>query len=71
MPSLKLTVCDWEEIYYALDSKAHFIQKGYYGDETGNRQWVEHLREIMKKVGEDGHAAPKVFSAHTKSGGQP
>lgn len=58
----KLTICDWEEIYYALRSKIGALCA--YGDPkpgTSDDLWVKHLEEIMKQIGDDGHAAARAF----------
>jgi hypothetical protein len=44
---------DWEEMYYALESKIKSIQAGDYGkeDEPGqDRKWIAHMKAIMKKL---------------------
>lgn len=44
---------DWEEIYYALESKVKAIQAGTYGpeDQPGqDRKWIAHMKSIMKKI---------------------
>jgi pyruvate-formate lyase-activating enzyme len=44
---------DWEEIFYALESKAKMIELGYYGPETRegeNEDWIEHLTQILAVI---------------------
>jgi len=55
-----LTEHDWEEIYYALDTKFRAIHRGKYGDEDepgDHRNWADHLERIMNAVGPDGTEA--------------
>ena len=61
-----LTVCDWEEIWSALQTKAGQLENGDFGesDEDCNvHEWAKHLLEIMNKIGDDGHIAAGSFRA--------
>lgn len=61
-----LTVCDWEEISAAVWTKQVALAQGRYGrDETkgDTKRWIEHLDEILKKIGEDGHGACRRYGA--------
>ncbi len=58
MKEQEFTANDWEEIFYALELKAHEIARGRYDDFPGEvarprsetRRWAAHLRRIMKKI---------------------
>jgi hypothetical protein len=65
-----LSKADWVEIYYALDTKIGLIENGDYGDcdhveagvdcpERCDESWMEHMRIIMSKIGDDGTVALK------------
>jgi hypothetical protein len=48
-----LTVRQWSEIYYALETKAKMIKDGNYGpgESRGeNGRWIEDLKEIMERI---------------------
>ena len=66
---VKLTKADWQEIYYALLTKAIAVVCARYGAETRpgqDRLWVRHLRRIMIKIGPDGLRAYKCGVAKAK-----
>lgn len=50
MPPVYLSKSDWEEVYYALDSKS------YAGAYIG-AGWRKHLLAIMQLIGPDGSLA--------------
>lgn len=57
----RLSALDWQEIFYALETKAHAIKKGHYNmpddrpqEYAFRRKWSRHLRRIMRKIGPDG-----------------
>jgi hypothetical protein len=57
MPQDELSIAfkksDWEEIYYALESKVNAIERGYYGPEENpgeDEDWIEHIRELMAVI---------------------
>lgn len=65
----KLTRSDWEEIYYALESRARDIPPALpvaddvtpedrkalrKEDAKVTRKWAAHLRRILAKIGPDG-----------------
>jgi hypothetical protein len=60
MKKTKLTSEDWDEIYYALETKAIAIGNGLYDSEPGEidsprsetLEWGNHIRRIMAKIGE-------------------
>lgn len=52
-----LSKADWEEIYYALESKMKGVFKGEYGTGRSKRKWVKHLKSIMETIGPDGEIA--------------
>lgn len=44
---------DWEEMYYALESKIKAVQAGDYApeDDPGDDQkWIAHMKRIMKRI---------------------
>jgi hypothetical protein len=44
---------DWQEIYYALESKAKAVEEGHYGpeeEEGADEDWVEHIHSIMEEI---------------------
>lgn len=44
---------DWEEIFYALETKAKLVKDGYYGpeDKPGeDGEWISHMKAIMRKI---------------------
>ncbi len=47
-----LTRQDWEEIYYALDTKVR--SRACQGNNRRSKQWRGHLRRIMRTIGPDG-----------------
>jgi hypothetical protein len=64
MKDLGLTECDWEEIYYAIDTKIQALEDGKYGPgdyPCQNKEWVTHLTEIQGKIGPDGKRAIKML----------
>jgi hypothetical protein len=66
---VKLTKADWQEIYYALQTKAIAIASGLYGSEDKlgqDQRWIRDLRRIMSKIGPDGLRAGKCGVAKTK-----
>ena len=66
---VKLAKGDWQEIYYALLTKAIAVVCARYGAETRpgqDRLWVRHLRRIMIKIGPDGLRAYKCGVAKAK-----
>jgi hypothetical protein len=58
MSEPRLSAADWDEIYYALQTKASTVEHGNYdsapneasnpGSET--HRWALHLRRIMVKI---------------------
>lgn len=58
MSEPQFTANDLEEIFYALELKAHEVERGRYDDYPGEvghsrsqtRRWAAHLRRIMKKI---------------------
>ena len=48
----QLTSEDWEEIYYALEYKLDWVQETQ--NDLKGRQWQQHLRAILAKIGPDG-----------------
>jgi hypothetical protein len=57
-----LTADDWQEIYYALETKRIGIKEGKFGpeDEPGhNKKWIAQLESIEAKIGPDGEEAAK------------
>jgi len=52
-----LSKADWEEIFYALESKMKGVSNGEYGTGTSKRKWVNHLKSIMATIGPDGEIA--------------
>jgi len=66
---VKLTKADWQEIYYALVTKAIGISSGTYGTETRpgqDRAWIRDLRRITTKIGLEGLRASKCGVARAK-----
>lgn len=57
---VELTKEDWEEIYYALETKRTRIADGEYGDGEIDQEWIEHLDKIMRKIGLEGEDAAKL-----------
>ena len=58
---------DWNEIYYALETKLGMIKNGYYasGRKGDNQTWMSHLRSIIHKIGPDGrHMFPTKGLTH-------
>lgn len=61
MITTRLTANDWEEIFYALELKAHEVERGAYDSFPGEikrqnsetAKWAIHLRRIMRKIGSD------------------
>ena len=53
-PPILLTAGDWAEIYYALESKVHYIRGGKYGSDEASNRWTKHLNSIIDKIGADG-----------------
>ncbi len=54
---IKLSLKEWSEIFYALDSKAMQLRNGDFGDSDDDCDvyvWASQLEAIMKKIGEDG-----------------
>ena len=64
----KLTAADWQEIYYAVDSKLHNLPpalplSGPWSEEqrlkmqrhdmAQTRNWARHLKSILRKLGPD------------------
>jgi hypothetical protein len=56
-----LTQSDWEEIYYALDSKRTAIGKAGDTCETLEEEecWSNQIGELMQKIGPDCYSAFK------------
>jgi hypothetical protein len=55
-----LTVDEWIEIYYALDTKVYDIRDGKYDEEDDPEfpnQWAGQLERIMRTIGPDGTEA--------------
>jgi hypothetical protein len=53
----KLSLAEWSEIYYALESKAMQLRNGDYGesdDDCDVDVWACQLEAIAEKIGEDG-----------------
>lgn len=51
--SIELPPADWEEIVEALHSKIGQIQNGQLGTEDfpgQDREWIAHLRRIIRKI---------------------
>jgi hypothetical protein len=79
LPPVLLTGGDWEEIYYALESKIHYIRdglrsgKGQECDEEDliSKRWINHLNEIIHKIGPDGIEAAKKGTITILRGGKP
>lgn len=74
---VKLTPADWQEIFYALDSKLNTIpgplplagkwtdaqmKTQKEKDDAETRRWADHLKRIMKKIGDDGKKAVRAFA---------
>jgi hypothetical protein len=57
--AINLTVSDWQEIYYAIDTKLDCVKAGRYGSLTDaeNKRWEEHLQSILEKIGVDAETA--------------
>ena len=52
-----LSKADWEEIFYALESKMKGVFNGEYGTGRSKSKWVKHLKSIMATIGPDGEIA--------------
>jgi hypothetical protein len=53
MTQIPMSTGDWEEIYYALESKEKAIKEGFYGKEDHpgqDKEWRAHLKAIMAKI---------------------
>lgn len=76
---VKLTASDWQEIYYALDTKLHNIpgplplagawtkeeeRKQRANDAANTKKWAAHLKSIMRKIGPDGLNMTKGVPIH-------
>jgi hypothetical protein len=63
LPSIGLTASDWEEIYYALDTKLSRLKNGDYekclehAKCTCSEEWIAHINNIMDAIGPDGDDA--------------
>lgn len=57
---VKLSKADWEEIYYALQTKKQAVQSGAMGAEDrpgADKAWEKHLDHILSRIGSDGEQA--------------
>ncbi len=58
MKQLRLTKRDWEEVLFALQTKAEMIEEGTFDDVPGELSqrhsktaaWAGHLRRIMVRI---------------------
>ena len=53
MVTVKLTVEEWQEVYYAIGTKQCAIERGDYGpddDELDTCKWVTDLGRIAEKI---------------------
>ena len=53
---IMLTQSDWQEIFYALETKKQSLQTGAYGPEDApgqDAEWIGHLQSIQEKIGID------------------
>ncbi len=54
---IKLSLAEWSEIYYALDTKAMQLRNGDFGESDEDCDvdaWADHLDRIAETIGEDG-----------------
>jgi hypothetical protein len=59
---ISLTLEDWSEIYYALETKSLVLRQGSYGaeDKPGDdAQWLAQIEAIRRKIGPDGATAAR------------
>ena len=57
---VKLTKGDWEEIYYALETKRRMLESRESGEEDDpgeDEEWAAHLKGIQEVIGPDGEGA--------------
>lgn len=71
IPPVLLTAGDWAEIYYALESKVHYIRSGKYGSDKESNRWTKHLNSIIDKIGADGSEAAIKGTITMQRGGKP
>jgi hypothetical protein len=51
--TVTMAQADWEEAYYALETKVKGIEAGNYGPEDNpgdDEKWIRHLKAIMRKI---------------------
>ena len=51
--SLTLDQAEWEEIFYALETKAQLVEQGHFGPEDNagdDAKWIRHMKKIMNKI---------------------
>jgi hypothetical protein len=53
---IDLSRADWEEIYYALDSKVNLVNERCPKDRL-TRRWAKQLEAIKDAIGPDGETA--------------
>ena len=50
--SIELSLSDWHEIYYSVDSKLDLLKKGQFGspNSPGIAEWISQLKGILKEL---------------------